>query len=231
MAEKARSFGAVVHNICITPWRFDHARNSALSLIPRDIDVCISLDLDELMEPGWREEIERVWELGKTTRLRYMFDWGCGIRFKYEKIHARHGYHWHHPCHEYPVPDRRIEEIWADTDGQIDFLIAGVGTGGTITGVAEVLKSRKPSFMAIAVERANQNQLKVLEKVGRDTLSDDDVRQAQEAIRESGALDEMETLISSLTDQAINALKAIPILDSSKVELELLAHYVSHRHT
>ena len=116
MAEKARSFGAVVHNICITPWRFDHARNSALSLIPRDIDVCISLDLDELMEPGWREEIERVWELGKTTRLRYMFDWGCGIRFKYEKIHARHGYHWHHPCHEYPVPDGRIEEIWADTD-------------------------------------------------------------------------------------------------------------------
>jgi glycosyltransferase involved in cell wall biosynthesis len=116
MAEKARSFGAVVHNICITPWRFDHARNSALSLIPRDVDVCISLDLDELMEPGWREEIERVWELGKTTRLRYMFDWGCGIRFKYEKIHARHGYHWHHPCHEYPVPDGRIEEVWADTN-------------------------------------------------------------------------------------------------------------------
>ena len=47
------------------------------------------------------------------------------------------------------------EEIWADTDGQIDFLIAGVGTGGTITGVAEVLKSRKPSFMAIAVEPQN----------------------------------------------------------------------------
>ena len=47
------------------------------------------------------------------------------------------------------------EEIWTDTDGQIDFLIAGVGTGGTITGVAEVLKSRKPSFMAIAVEPQN----------------------------------------------------------------------------
>jgi len=43
-------------------------------------------------------------------------------------------------------------ELWADTDGQIDFLIAGVGTGGTITGVAEVLKQRKPSFQAIAVE-------------------------------------------------------------------------------
>ncbi|MDX2097201.1 MAG: cysteine synthase A [Leptolyngbyaceae cyanobacterium bins.59] len=44
------------------------------------------------------------------------------------------------------------EELWTDTDGQIDILIAGVGTGGTITGVAEVLKARKPGFQAIAVE-------------------------------------------------------------------------------
>jgi cysteine synthase len=44
------------------------------------------------------------------------------------------------------------EEIWADTDGKADFIVAGVGTGGTLTGVAEVLKARKPGFMAIAVE-------------------------------------------------------------------------------
>ncbi len=47
------------------------------------------------------------------------------------------------------------EELWADTDGQIDILVAGVGTGGTITGVAEVLKQRKPEFQAIAVEPSN----------------------------------------------------------------------------
>lgn len=47
------------------------------------------------------------------------------------------------------------EEIWEDTDGEVDFVIAGVGTGGTITGVAEVLKQRKPSFQAIAVEPSN----------------------------------------------------------------------------
>lgn len=47
------------------------------------------------------------------------------------------------------------EEIWEDTDGQVDILIAGVGTGGTITGVAEVIKQRKPSFQAIAVEPSN----------------------------------------------------------------------------
>ena len=44
------------------------------------------------------------------------------------------------------------EEIWRDTDGEVDYLVAGVGTGGTITGTSEVLKARKPSFQAIAVE-------------------------------------------------------------------------------
>ena len=46
------------------------------------------------------------------------------------------------------------EEIWKDTDGKVDFLIAGVGTGGTITGISGVIKERKPSFKAIAVEPA-----------------------------------------------------------------------------
>ncbi|MCU0515897.1 MAG: cysteine synthase A [Oscillatoria sp. Prado101] len=46
-------------------------------------------------------------------------------------------------------------EIWEDTEGQVDVLVAGVGTGGTLTGVAEVLKQRKPEFKAIAVEPAN----------------------------------------------------------------------------
>jgi cysteine synthase A len=47
------------------------------------------------------------------------------------------------------------EEIWNDTDGQADILVAGIGTGGTITGIGEVLKARKPGFMVIAVEPAD----------------------------------------------------------------------------
>jgi cysteine synthase A len=47
------------------------------------------------------------------------------------------------------------EEIWRDTDGKIDILVAGVGTGGTITGIAEVIKKRKPGFKAVAVEPAD----------------------------------------------------------------------------
>ncbi|MBK5100018.1 MAG: pyridoxal-phosphate dependent enzyme, partial [Desulfobacteraceae bacterium] len=47
------------------------------------------------------------------------------------------------------------EEIWQDTNGRVDILVSGVGTGGTITGVSEVLKKRKPSFRAVAVEPEN----------------------------------------------------------------------------
>jgi tetratricopeptide (TPR) repeat protein len=114
-ARLAAECGATVHNICVSPWRFDKARDTALALIPGDFDVCISLDLDEVLEPGWRQEIERVWQ-ADTTRLRYKFDWGCGISFFYEKIHHRRGYHWHHPVHEYPRSDGRIVEVYAYTD-------------------------------------------------------------------------------------------------------------------
>lgn len=55
-----------------------------------------------------------------------------------------------------PEAHRRTtaEELWRDTDGRVDIVVAGVGTGGTLTGVAEVLKGRKPSFRAVAVEPA-----------------------------------------------------------------------------
>jgi glycosyltransferase involved in cell wall biosynthesis len=111
----AKECGAQVYTIGINPWRFDKARDTALALVPMDVDVCVSLDLDEELQPGWRQEIERVWK-EETTRLRYKFDWGAGIAFFYEKIHHRKGYHWHHPCHEYPVPDVRTKEVWAQTD-------------------------------------------------------------------------------------------------------------------
>jgi len=51
------------------------------------------------------------------------------------------------------------QEIWEDTDGEVDILISGVGTGGTITGIAEVIKQRKPSFQAIAVEPTTSSVL------------------------------------------------------------------------
>lgn len=111
----AKECGATVYDICITPWRFDKARDAALALLPRDIDVCVSLDLDEVLQPGWREEIERLWQ-PDTTRMGYKFDWGHGKVFYSTKLHSRSGYHWHHPCHEYIRADARTEEkfVWSD---------------------------------------------------------------------------------------------------------------------
>ena len=116
--KKAIEHGATVHHISIKPWRFDKARDACLALLPSDIDVCISLDLDETLQPGWRDKVEAAWTK-ETTRLRYKFDWGSGIIFMAEKIHARYGYLWHHPCHEALRPDARTTEVW----GQIDDLL------------------------------------------------------------------------------------------------------------
>ena len=113
--EKAKEYGAIVHNIYISPWRFDKARDSALCLLPSDIDVCISLDLDETLEDGWRSEIERIWK-PETTRMKYLFDWSDGVVFHSDKIHSRKGYYWHHPCHETLRADPRLEEHWVSTD-------------------------------------------------------------------------------------------------------------------
>lgn len=110
----AQACGVSVVQILVSPWRFDHARNTALALMPPDIDICISLDLDEVLVEGWRASVEQLWVDG-TTRLRYGYDWSQGVVFQAEKIHGRHGYHWHNPCHEVLRPDPRYREQWAVT--------------------------------------------------------------------------------------------------------------------
>jgi glycosyltransferase involved in cell wall biosynthesis len=116
--ELAKECGAVVYNISVKPWRFDVAREASLTLVPADYDVCICLDLDEVMEPGWREEVERLWK-DDTTRLKYKFDWGSGVVFHSDKIHSRSGYRWKHPCHEILVPTTGFTENYEWTDKQL----------------------------------------------------------------------------------------------------------------
>ncbi len=115
--EKALKYTKYAYPISIQPWRFDHARNASLALVPADADICICLDLDEVLETGWREEIESIWVLGETTRLSYKFDWGSGVVFFSDKIHARHGYYWNHPCHE--LLRATIKENWLRTEFQL----------------------------------------------------------------------------------------------------------------
>jgi len=111
----ARDCGAIVHEVNVIPWRFDVARNASLALLPADADVCVAADADEVLTPGWRDEIERVWTKD-ATRLRYLYDWGSNISFMCDKIHSRRGYSWRHPCHERLVADPRIVEKYVETD-------------------------------------------------------------------------------------------------------------------
>ncbi len=103
--KKLRERGAVVYTDIISPWRFDTARNSAMDHIPEDADICVSNDLDEIFEPGWRQRLEVAWE-PRCTRARYLFTWSYNIdgtsskQFVMEKIHRRHGFRWVHPVHE-----------------------------------------------------------------------------------------------------------------------------------
>ncbi len=94
-----------VYREVITPWRFDVARNKSLDKVPHNADICVCIDLDEVLQAGWREKIEAAWNSG-AGRLKYRYTWNFnpdgseGTVFWIDKIHARHGYRWVHPVHE-----------------------------------------------------------------------------------------------------------------------------------
>ena len=100
-----KSLGVVVRQEIISPWRFDIARNKSLEMIPDDFDICICLDLDEVLNKGWSKTIKSLWKDG-LTRLRYVYNWSLDknnqpiISFYGEKIHKRKGFTWVNPVHE-----------------------------------------------------------------------------------------------------------------------------------
>lgn len=103
------------------PWRFDIGRNKSLFVIPEDYDVCICLDLDEVLHKGWRKHIERQWK-EETTRLRYRYIWNHkddgspDVEYWADKIHMRKDYRWHHPVHEVLqyVGKKKEVQTWCD---------------------------------------------------------------------------------------------------------------------
>lgn len=103
--EIATKLGINVVTVKVMPWRFDDARNAALAALPADIDMCISLDMDEVITPNWRAPLEELWKRG-VTRPKYKHIWSWnpdgtpGLEFAYDHIHARKGYRWRHPVHE-----------------------------------------------------------------------------------------------------------------------------------
>ena len=114
-----KELGVNVKTKEIKPWRFDIARNKSLELVPLDTDICVCTDLDEILKPGWREELERIWK-ENTTRCRYIYNWRLDnedkpiISFYYEKIHTRNNYKWIYPVHE--ILNSAKEETWVTTN-------------------------------------------------------------------------------------------------------------------
>lgn len=103
--EKLREKGVTVYIDEVKPWRFDVARNISLDHIPEDIDICVCTDLDELFNTGWREALEKVWNLD-VKMARYLYNWSLkpdgtpDVQFNYFKAHSRHDYRWNYPIHE-----------------------------------------------------------------------------------------------------------------------------------
>ena len=106
---EAKKLGIEVKEISVNPWRFDTARNASLALLPKDIDMCIQLDMDETLSPGWRKEVEKAFaEDNFWPTYKQVTSWspdGEPINFFYYfKIHHRHNFAWKHPIHEVIEP-------------------------------------------------------------------------------------------------------------------------------
>lgn len=108
--------GVDVYEKVFNPWRFDDARNYSLSLIPEEYDICICLDLDEVMENGWKEKLLSIWN-DNITRVKYTYNWSIkadgkpGTTFLLNKIHKNKYYKWTHPVHEVLTPLNKENEI------------------------------------------------------------------------------------------------------------------------
>ena len=107
--------GVTVHRIAVRPWRFDDARNAALALLPADVDVCITMDMDEFLEPGWRPALEAAWQPEFTAlycrlALRSNIDDPMPLAWPAKKFHRRWGYRFRRPVHEalFPVDGEEV---------------------------------------------------------------------------------------------------------------------------
>lgn len=120
--EVCKQLGIKVFTGCVNPWRFDTARNTALSLVSADIDYCISLDADEVLVDGWRDHLESMDSSVNRPRYKYTWSWNTdgteGLVYGGDKVHARHGFRWKHPVHEVLVKTPESPEVqgWVDLE-------------------------------------------------------------------------------------------------------------------
>lgn len=148
-AKVAAEHGAIVHSIGISPWRFDDARNASLALIPADVDLCIALDADEVLTPGWRAHLEILGTEVTRPRYKYVWSWNAdgseGLTYAGDKIHARHGYRWKHPVHEVLTPSLGFTEVEGWSGLEIHHHPDATKSRGQYAGLLEWAVKEDPS--------------------------------------------------------------------------------------
>lgn len=124
-AANAAHDGAAVRRIDVMPFRFDDARNAALAMVPPDYDACIALDIDETLEPGWRDALKATIPVTLMPPTFVGSPWSASISFDFNgqvfqqnnRVHSRHGWRWKHPCHEALMPSLTGENFRIDCPG------------------------------------------------------------------------------------------------------------------
>lgn len=112
-----------IKHVTVSPWRFDDARNAAMSFIPADIDLCVSIDADEMLAPNFVALVKQAWHDSfwkgcACTRIYHSFktwwNWDKDgeapsvSQHFHERVHARFGYRWIHPVHEKLVCEQEV---------------------------------------------------------------------------------------------------------------------------
>ncbi|MDE5977471.1 MAG: hypothetical protein K2G70_03265 [Turicibacter sp.] len=162
--EKLKERGALVYQSQNANFRFDEARNECLAYIPDDIDICVSADLDDVMDYGWRENLENSWT-SETTRGYYLYNWSFDeedrplVQYTHNRIHARKNYHWIYPTHE-------ILEYTGEEPEKASFL-----TGVVYNHYPDHLKDRSLNLplLELAVKE-DPHSLRNLHYLGREYL-------------------------------------------------------------
>lgn len=104
--ERLTNAGVIVYRIAVRPWRFDVARNTAMALIPADVDVCCTMDMDRFLEPGWRPKLEAAWTpettalCGRVVYRAHTDDPAILRGWPAKNFHHRWGYRFKRPVHE-----------------------------------------------------------------------------------------------------------------------------------
>lgn len=166
--------GVHVEKRLIRPWRFDRARNESLKLVPKDADICVCTDLDEVFEPGWRAVLEEKWEKGYNVGVYKYWHNAGSVRnspniIDYHKIHSREGFYWKWIIHEYIVAKKGYKTGEINLDGILLKHFPDKKKSRTYTQMLENALKAEPyeiRYKRLLIEAyINENKIKEAEQI------------------------------------------------------------------